>query len=81
MKNKTEISNTVEAALFSAEEPLSIKDLRGMFKPDDAPAADELNAILDELASDYHGRGIELVTLQTATVSRRRLNMRALYGA
>ena len=38
MKNKTEISNTVEAALFSAEEPLSIKDLRGMFKPDDAPA-------------------------------------------
>jgi len=63
MKNKTEISNTVEAALFSAEEPLSIKDLRGMFKPDDAPAADELNAILDQLASDYHGRGIELVSI------------------
>jgi segregation and condensation protein B len=63
MKNKTEISNTVEAALFSAEEPLSIKDLRGMFKPDDAPATDELNAILDQLASDYHGRGIELVSV------------------
>jgi len=61
MKNKTEISNTVEAALFSAEEPLSIKDLRGMFKPDEAPSTDELNAILDQLASDYHGRGIELV--------------------
>ena len=59
MKNKTEISNTVEAALFSAEEPLSTKDLRGMFKPEDAPATDELNAILDQLASDYHGRGIE----------------------
>ena len=63
MKNKTEISNTVEAALFSAEEPLSIKDLRGMFKPEDAPATDELNAILDQLASDYHGRGIELVSI------------------
>ena len=63
MKNKTEISNTVEAALFSAEEPLSIKDLRGMFKPGDAPATDELNAILDQLASDYHGRGIELVSV------------------
>ena len=63
MKNKTEISNTVEAALFSAEEPLSIKDLRGMFKPEDAPATDELNAILDQLASDYHGRGIELVSV------------------
>ena len=60
MKNKSEISNTIEAALFSAEEPLSIKDLRGMFKPDDAPATDELNAVLDQLASDYHGRGIEL---------------------
>ncbi len=34
-----------------------------MFKPDDAPAADELNAILDQLASDYHGRGIELVSV------------------
>ena len=63
MKNKTEISNTVEAALFSAEEPLSTKDLRGMFKPEDAPATDELNAILDQLASDYHGRGIELVSV------------------
>jgi len=63
MKNKTEISNTVEAALFSAEEPLSIKDLRGMFKSEDAPATDELNAILDQLASDYHGRGIELVSV------------------
>jgi segregation and condensation protein B len=63
MKNKTEISNTVEAALFSAEEPLSIKDLRGMFKPDEAPATDELNVILDQLASDYHGRGIELVSV------------------
>ena len=63
MKNKAEISNTVEAALFSAEEPLSIKDLRGMFKRDDAPATDELNAILDQLASDYHGRGIELVSV------------------
>ena len=63
MKNKTEISNTVEAALFSAEEPLSIKDLRGMFKSGDAPATDELNAILDQLASDYHGRGIELVSV------------------
>jgi len=63
MKNKTEISNTVEAALFSAEEPLSTKDLRGMFKPEDVPATDELNAILDQLASDYHGRGIELVSV------------------
>ena len=63
MKNKTEISNTVEAALFSAEEPLSTKDLRGMFEPGDAPATDELNAILDQLASDYHGRGIELVSV------------------
>ena len=63
MKNKTEISNTVEAALFSAEEPLSTKDLRGMFKPEDAPATDELNAILDQLKSDYHGRGIELVSV------------------
>jgi len=63
MKNKTEISNMVEAALFSAEEPLSTKDLRGMFKPEDAPATDELNAILDQLKSDYHGRGIELVSV------------------
>ena len=53
----------VEAALFSAEEPLSTKDLRGMFKSEDAPATDELNAILDQLKSDYNGRGIELVSV------------------
>ena len=63
MKNREEISNTVEAALFSAEEPLSIKDLRGMFKRDYAPDTDELNTILDQLASDYQGRGIELVSV------------------
>ena len=57
MKNRTEISNTVEAALFSTEEPLSVKDLLGLFKLGNAPAADELSAILDQLASDYHGRG------------------------
>ena len=34
-----------------------------MFKSEDAPATDELNAILDQLASDYHGRGIELVSV------------------
>ncbi len=34
-----------------------------MFKPEDAPATDELNAVLDQLASDYHGRGIELVSV------------------
>ena len=34
-----------------------------MFNPDDAPATDELNAVLDQLASDYHGRGIELVSV------------------
>jgi len=63
MKNREEISNIVEAALFSAEEPLSIKDLRVMFKRDDAPDTDELNTILDQLASDYQGRGIELVSV------------------
>ena len=61
MKDKTQARNTIEAALFSAEEPLSVRDLQSMFPGSCAPAPDDIRAMLDELTSDYADRGIELV--------------------
>lgn len=66
MKSGAEVKNTVEAALFSAEEPLTVKDLQGMFAREDAPSGDDLKAILEELALDYRDRGIELVSVASS---------------
>ena len=46
----------VEAALFAAEEPLSVQDLR-----DHVGAEADVPAILATLADHYAGRGVELV--------------------
>jgi segregation and condensation protein B len=61
MKDKAQIRNTIEAALFSAEEPLSVRDLQSMFSGACAPQPEDIQSILDDLTTDYAGRGIELV--------------------
>ena len=61
MKEKAQLRNTIEAALFSAEEPLSVRDLQSMFPGAGGEEAQDIQAILDELSSDYADRGIELV--------------------
>ena len=61
MKDKAQLRNTIEAALFSAEEPLSVRDLQSMFPGSGGEEAQDIQAILDELSSDYADRGIELV--------------------
>jgi segregation and condensation protein B len=48
-----------EAALLASPEPLSIQALRRLFE--DEIDADTVRRILDELRSDWEGRGVELV--------------------
>ncbi len=48
-----------EAALLASPEPLSVQALRRLF--DDEIDADTVRRILDELRSDWQGRGVELV--------------------
>ncbi len=53
----------VEAALLTAEQPLSVADLRGLFK--DELNADTVRRLLDQLRTDWTGRGLELVALSS----------------
>jgi segregation and condensation protein B len=59
--NTHEAKVVLEAALLTAEQPLSIADMRRLFADD--LSADTVRALLDELRSDWNGRGIELVSL------------------
>jgi len=54
------IKYLIEAALFAATTPLSIKKLINLFPEYEQPSVEIMQAALDELATDYHGRSIEL---------------------
>lgn len=58
-----EFKRVVEAALLAAPSPLPIATLRRLF--DEDPGAEMLRRVLDELRSDWSGRGVELVQLAT----------------
>ena len=59
--NTQEAKIVLETALLTAERPLSLAELRKLFA--DELNADTLRVLLDELRSDWSGRGIELVAL------------------
>jgi segregation and condensation protein B len=57
----TEAKRILEAALLSAQEPLSIAVLRQLF--DDQLGADTLKKLLAELREEWSGRAVELASL------------------
>ena len=59
MPNPSEAKRIVEAALLSAQEPLSVADLKRLFEDDIGP--DTLRRLLDELREDWSARAVELV--------------------
>lgn len=59
--NTQEAKVVLEAALLTAERPLPLAELRRLFA--DELNTDTLRALLDELRSDWNGRGVELVAL------------------
>jgi len=59
--NTQEAKLVLETALLTAEQPLSLSEMRRMF--DDEINADTLRVLLDELRADWSGRGVELVAL------------------
>jgi segregation and condensation protein B len=59
--NTHEAKVVVEAALLTAEQPLSMPDLRRLLN--DELNADTVRVLLDQLRSDWTGRGLELVVL------------------
>lgn len=59
--NTQEAKHILEAALLTAEQPLSMHDMRRLF--DDGLNADGVRALLDELRADWNDRGLELAAL------------------
>ena len=61
--NTSEAKIIVEAALLTAEQPLSVPELRRLLN--DELNADAVRVLLDELRGDWQGRGLELVALSS----------------
>ncbi|SEA32116.1 SMC-Scp complex subunit ScpB [Alkalimonas amylolytica] len=61
----SQLLQLVEAAIFTAEQPLSLEDLQRTVLEDFAPSKKKLQAILAQITQDYAGRGVQL--LETAS--------------
>jgi len=72
--NTQEAKRVLETALICAQQPLTIKDLRSLFA--DEIGADSLRMLLDELARDWEGRGVELVAIASGWRFQSRPEMR-----
>ncbi len=60
LQEHSELKNIVEAALFAAEQPLTIRNLKSLFPLDAQPTTEQIGAALKQLESEYDNRGIEL---------------------
>jgi len=72
--NTSEAKRVLETALICAERPLPLREMRVLF--DDQVGADTLRLMLDELARDWDGRGVELVALASGWRFQSRPEMR-----
>ena len=59
--NTQDAKRVLETALICAHQPLPLREMRSLFA--DEVGLDTLRALLDELARDWQGRGVELVAL------------------
>jgi len=74
--NEPELKRIIEAVLFSADEPLSLKQLQGLFPDESGPDRDAIRAALEEIAGDCADRSIEL----REVASGWRFQVREQYG-
>ena len=72
--NSQDAKRVLETALICASQPLPLRDMRVLFA--DAVGADTLRSLLDELAREWEGHGVELVALATGWRLQSRPEMR-----
>ncbi len=72
--NTTEAKRVLETALICATAPLPLGDMKALF--DDEVGTDTLRRLLDELADDWQGRGVELIALASGWRFQSRPEMR-----
>jgi segregation and condensation protein B len=59
--NTKDAKRVLETALICASQPLMLREMRSLFA--DELGADSVRSLLDELARDWEGKGVELVAL------------------
>ena len=72
--NTQDAKRVLETALICAAQPLPLRDMRALF--DDQVGPDTLRQLLDELARDWEGRGVELMALASGWRFQSRPEMR-----
>jgi len=72
--NTLDAKRVLETALICADQPMPLRDMRTLF--DDALGPDTLRTLLDEIARDCEGKGIELVALASGWRLQSRPEMR-----
>lgn len=72
--NTQDAKRVLETALICAAQPLPLRDMRTLF--DDQVGPDTLRLLLDELAKDWQGRGVELAALASGWRFQSRPEMR-----
>ena len=72
--NTQDAKRVLETALICAGQPMPLRDMRTLFG--DALGTDELHTLLDDIARDCEGRGIELVALASGWRFQSRPEMR-----
>lgn len=72
--NSQDAKRVLETALICASQPLPLRDMRVLLG--DELGQEDLRSLLDELAHDWEGRGVELVALGTGWRLQSRPEMR-----
>jgi len=72
--NTKDAKRVLETALICNHQPMALREMRVLFA--DEVGADTLRALLDELARDWQGRGVELVALASGWRFQSRPEMR-----
>lgn len=72
--NTRDAKRVLETALICAQAPLQVRELRALFEG--ALNADTMRMLLDELAQDWQGRGVELVCVSSGWRFQSRPDMR-----
>ncbi|ADE16596.1 segregation and condensation protein B [Nitrosococcus halophilus Nc 4] len=60
MSELCSLKNIIEAALLAADRPLSVEQLGKLFDERRRPSRDQVGKVLEDLAAEWEGRGIEL---------------------
>jgi segregation and condensation protein B len=72
--NMADAKRVLETALICSQQPLPVRDMRTLFN--DTLGADTLKTLLEDLRSDWSGKGVELVSVASGWRFQSRPEMR-----